>query len=330
MLKTIVVPLDGSSLAERALSLATALSIPTAAHLVLVQVSASEPPAEGAFPYGTYLEKTAADLRDRGFCVETLAVMGRHIPEAITAAAEQQSADLIVMTTHGRTGPARWVLGSVAETLVKSSRLPILLQRAWDPNRRAILLGDQPRLLVSIDGSAFAESALPAAFTLADDLGAEVLLLRVEAGSPDILRTEEDVTAPIQTPAYQPLVAVREYLKELAARLRSEWPTLTINTRVECGDPATAIIAATEDSGAALVVMATHGRTGFQRVALGSVADAVLQHGRAPLVLVHPVPCADTHTELVATEQQLAASTRGPSQTAISPLQPEVETHPTP
>jgi nucleotide-binding universal stress UspA family protein len=302
MLKTIVVPLDGSSLAERALSLATALSIPTAAHLVLVHVSATEPPSEEASPYGTYLDKMAADLRDRGFCVETVAVVGRHIPEAITAVAEQQSADLIVMTTHGRSGPARWVLGSVAETLVKSSRLPILLQRAWDPNRRAILLADQPRLLVTVDGSRFAEAALPAALTLADDLGAEVLLLRVEAGAPDILQSDEDVTAPGHTQAYQPMVADREYLTELAARLHAEWPNLTIDTRVECGDPATAIIAAAEDAGAALVVMATHGRTGFQRVALGSVADAVLQHGRAPLVLVHPASVADTHIELVAAE----------------------------
>jgi len=77
----------------------------------------------------------------------------------------------------------------------------------------------------------------------------------------------------------------------LAARLREEWPSVAINTRVECGDPVTAIITATEDSQAALVVMATHGWTGVQRMTLGSVADRVLQHGsRAPIVLVHPVP----------------------------------------
>jgi nucleotide-binding universal stress UspA family protein len=288
MLKTIVVPLDGSQLAERALSLATALSVPTAARLVLVRVFASEPPSEAAAPFGTYLEKAAADLRGRAFSVEIASVTSHHVAEAIGAAAEQHQAELIVMTTHGRTGPARWALGSVAETLVKTSRLPLLLQRAWDPERRASLLADHPRLLVTVDGSRFAEAALPAALTLADDLDAEILLVRVEPTSPDVLRAEEDVAASMDAEAYQPLVVVQDYLQSLAVRLRQEWPSLTINTRVECGDPATAIVAATEDSAAALVVMATHGRTGLQRAALGSVAHHVLQHGRAPLLLVHP------------------------------------------
>jgi nucleotide-binding universal stress UspA family protein len=65
MLKTIVVPLDGSALAERALSLATALSIATAAHLVLVRVSSREPPHDEVFPDRAYLEKTAAELGGR-------------------------------------------------------------------------------------------------------------------------------------------------------------------------------------------------------------------------------------------------------------------------
>jgi nucleotide-binding universal stress UspA family protein len=288
MLKTIVVPLDGSALAERALSLATALSIPTAARLVLVRVFDSEPPLQETGPDGTYLEKTATHLRDRGFYVECVELIGEPVARAIGHAAEQHTADLIVMTTHGRTGPVRWVLGSVAEALVKCSRVPVLLQRAWDPGRRATLLGDQPRLLVTVDGSRFAEAALPAALTLADDLGAEILLLRVDPRAHDVLAAEEDVATSIDALACQPLLDVREYLDELAGRLRREWPSIAISTRVECGDPATAIVAATEDSRAALVVMATHGRTGFQRMTLGSVADRVLQHGRAPIVLMHP------------------------------------------
>ena len=303
MLNTIVVPLDGSALAERALSLATALSIPTGAHLVLVRVSEKEPPAESesesekTSPYGTYLEKTAANLRDRGFQVESVQLIGHPVAKAISHAAEQYDADLIVMTTHGRTGPARWVLGSVAETLMTCSPVPVLLQRAWDPGRRAILLGDQPRLLVAVDGSRFAEAALPSAVALADDLGAELLLVQVDPRSPDVARAEEDVATTMNAQSYAPVTVIRSYLEELAARLRGEWPNLVFNTRIECGDPATAIIAATEDSEAALIVMATHGRTGLQRMALGSVADAVLRHGRAPIVLVHPTP---THRVLKA------------------------------
>lgn len=288
MLKTILVPLDGSPLAERALSLATALSIPTAAHLVLVRVFPTEPADDG------YLEQTAADLRNRGFRVHTAAVSGEHVARAIQRAAQQHQADLIVMTTHGRSGPARWVLGSVAETLVKCSQVPILVQRAWDPGRRSILLGNRPRVLVTLDGSRFAEAALPVALSLADDLGAEIVLVRVDSRSPEVLipAEVEEAEEEEHTATYRPLAAIEEYLDGVAARLRREWPALTINTRVERGDPSTAIVAATSDLGAAFVVMATHGRTGFERVAVGSVAHRVLQHGRAPLVLVRPALAA--------------------------------------
>jgi nucleotide-binding universal stress UspA family protein len=166
------------------------------------------------------------------------------------------------------------VLGSVAEGLVKCSRRPVLLQRAWDPGRRALLLADQPLVLVTVDGSRFSEAALPAACTLADDLGATIMLVRVMPGRHD--------------------AGVPEHLEALAARLRAEWPNVTIATHLDYGDPAVAIVAATEDIGAALVVMATHGRTGLERVTLGSVADGVLRRGRAPLVLVHPLPSVGT------------------------------------
>ena len=289
MLKTILVPLDGSALAERSLSLATALSIPTAAHLLLVRVSAGKAPADDGAPLGTYLEKTAADLRDRGFRVDTAELNGEPVARTISEAAREHPADLIVMTTHGRTGPTRWVLGSVAEALVTCSPVPILLQRAWDPDRRAILLGDQPKLLVPVDGSRFSEAVLPAALALADDLGAEILLVRVDQQAHDILRAEEDVATSIGKQEYHAVGAIRDYLDGLAARMRTD-SGVPISCQVERGDPATAIIGAAEEAHAALVLMATHGRSGFQRMALGSVADRVLQHGRAPLVLVHPIP----------------------------------------
>jgi nucleotide-binding universal stress UspA family protein len=293
MLKTILVPLDGSPLAERSLGLATALSIPTGAHLLLVRVSAGEAPPDGGAAFGTYLEKTAADLRDRGFGVEIAELSGEPVARTIGEAAREYPADLIALTTHGRTGPRRWVLGSVAQGLVTCSPVPVLVQRAWDPGRRAMLLGDQPKLLVTVDGSRFSEAVLPAALALADDLGAEMLLVRVDPQAQDVLRGEEDVAVPVGGQAYRPLGAMRDYLEQLVASLRTQ-SGLQISYRVDFGDPTTAIIEAAEETHAGLVMMATHGRTGFQRMALGSVADGVLQHGRTPLVLVHPVPVTGT------------------------------------
>jgi nucleotide-binding universal stress UspA family protein len=300
MLKTILVPLDGSQPAERALSLATALSIPTGAHLLLVRVSTGKGASDDGAVSDTYLEKTAADLRERGFRVDTAELSGEPVARIIGEAARDYPADLISMATHGRTGPRRWVLGSVAEALVACSPVPILLQRAWDPGRRAILLGDQPKLLVTLDGSRFAEAVLPAAVALADDLGGEILLVRVDQRAYDILRPEEEeAIVPVDAQQYRPVGVIREYLDKLVARLRMQ-SGAPISYRIECGDPATAIRAAAEESQAALVMMATHGRTGFQRMALGSVADNVLQHGRAPLILVRPTPVpASTHAQAI-------------------------------
>jgi nucleotide-binding universal stress UspA family protein len=289
MLKTILIPLDGSPPAERALSLATALSIPTGAHLLLVRVSVGKGSSDDGALSDTYLERMAADLRERGFGVDTAELKGESVARIISEAARDYPADLISMATHGRTGPRRWVLGSVAEALIACSPVPILLQRAWDPGRRATLLGEQPKLLVTLDGSRFAEAVLPAAVALADDLGAEILLVRVDQRAYDILRPEEDAVVPVDTQQYRPVGTIREYLDKLVGRLRRQ-SAAPISYRVECGDPATAISAAAEETHAALVMMATHGRTGFQRMALGSVADSVLQHGRAPLILVHPTP----------------------------------------
>jgi nucleotide-binding universal stress UspA family protein len=295
MLKTILVPLDGSPLAERSLSLATALSIPTGAHLLLARVSPAKPPPDDGAPFGSYLEKAAADLRDRGFRVDTAELSGDPVARTISEAAREYAADLIVMTTHGRTGPKRWVLGSVAEALITCSPVPVLLQRAWDPGRRAMLLDEEPKLLVPLDGSRFSEAVLPAALALADDLGAEILLVRVDPRGHDILRLDEDVPSSIGGREHHSAVAIREYLEELLACLRAD-STVPVSYRLERGDPATAIIAAAEESHAALVTLATHGRTGLQRMALGSVADGVLQHGRAPLLLVHPTPVASSST----------------------------------
>ncbi|HEX8968921.1 MAG TPA: universal stress protein [Chloroflexota bacterium] len=297
MLHRILVPLDGSALAARALTFATALSIPTAARLVLVRavtahtlpgVDEREAQVHVLAETESYLREVADGLIQRGFAVEVARPYGDHPAAWIIEESRMRKADLIVMSTHGRTGPGRWVFGSVAEAVVAGSPVPVLLQRAWDPIQRELVLGPRPRLVVPLDGSSFAEAALPVAAGLAEDLGAELLLVTAETTPPDVKAAEEDVAAYLDGQERAADLAVPEYLDDVSRRVAARWADLSVSTRTQAGEPATAIATAAEHAQAALVVMATHGRTGLRRATLGSVAGRVLEHGNTPLVLVPP------------------------------------------
>jgi nucleotide-binding universal stress UspA family protein len=285
MLRSILVPLDGSQFAERALAYATALSVSTSARLILMRaISDSDTKGVAA----RYLFDTAEELRARGFVCETVTPHGS--PAAwIAAEAGVGPVDLVAMTTHGRSGPNRWLCGSVAESVVASSPVPVLLERAWQPIRREPLLADQPTLLVPLDGSALAESAIEPAAAFADDLGAELVLLRVEHLATDVLRDEYGRTiAYLDELDDRAEQLARDYLDQVAVEARKRWPGVPIHTNVRFGAPAACITEAATAAGAALVFMATHGRSGLRRAVMGSVAGEVLEHGSTPLVVIRP------------------------------------------
>jgi nucleotide-binding universal stress UspA family protein len=173
MYSTVVVPLDGSALAERALPYATQLVRHGGARLVLVRAALAHT-VPGVDPTDAQLaatecaerelETTAERLRDQGLSVETHVYYGE-AAWAITDVAERQSAELLVMSTHGRGGLGRWVYGSVAQQVLRKATVPILLvsaacERPW-PAEGPI------HILVPLDGSAFAEEALGSARQLA-------------------------------------------------------------------------------------------------------------------------------------------------------------------
>jgi nucleotide-binding universal stress UspA family protein len=201
---------------------------------------------------------------------ETVARYG-HAAECITESARTRQVDLIVMATHGRTGPGRWVLGSVAEAVVTASPVPVLVQRAWQPLFGEPLLNATPKVIVPLDGSAFAETALEPAANLATQLNAGLILVRVE-DNPWSVRD------------------ALEYLLPMQARFAEQHPDLSTATDVRVGEPASEIQATVAHYDAALVVMATHGRGGAMRSILGSVAGELLQLCDVPVVLIRPAP----------------------------------------
>jgi nucleotide-binding universal stress UspA family protein len=298
VVKTLLVPLDGSPLAERALPYAAALAARAAVRIVLVRVA---PPGAGDTEAEdrAYLSDAAARLAGPGAAVETIVATGEAVA-AIAETARAVSADLLVMATHGRGGLGRWVYGSVAEGLLARLSLPILLVRAWLPASAQTLRGERMRLLTALDGSALAEQALPVAERLADTLSGELVLLRVVA-RPDAPFAPDWLAGPAPAEDFERAKAEADaYLHRLAERLERSGRRVQVDVRI--GEPgltteADAIEAAGREHDAALVVMTTHGYTGLQRLVLGSVTDAVLRRSTLPVVVLRPQPSPDAAPE---------------------------------
>ncbi len=299
----ILVPLDGSPLAERVLPYAVQLARRSAACMLLVHAyvellaervdpfAAIEPVNSSALvtasgvahapdPIAAYLDAWVSRLAERSLAAEALLVHG-HAGNAIVQAAQEQGADLIAMSTHGRSGLGRWLYGSVADHVLRHARVPVLLvsagcTRVWD------VVPGQP-VLVPLDGSELAEAALFPAIQLAQVLATGLVL--VQAVEPPLYPAPDLYSAADFDPAPL-LAAARDYLEHVAAGLREQG--YDVATQAEVGRTFSVITAAARERGASVIAMATHGRTGLARVVLGSVATAVLQHTEVPLLLIRP------------------------------------------
>lgn len=315
MFTSILVPLDGSPLAERALPYAEALARAGGARLILFRAAMAhtlpglnhrEAEMAAMAEAEAYLEEVARPLLARGLTVDTAVPYGK-AAEMIVEEVIIREADLIVMATHGRSGLGRWVYGSVAEGVLARCAIPVLLVRAW---QRAPVapFGERTRLLVPLDGSAFAEAALPAALALAKVMQGQIDLLRVVVPPDLAMMSEAGLQDYIEQEFEAEEAAARDYLREVAGRPEIEKYVGAIDVRA--GMPAYVVGEAGREHGAGLIVMATHGRTGLRRALLGSVADATLRQGVAPVLLVQPA-ASGTETprfEGEAPDQTVAAS----------------------
>jgi nucleotide-binding universal stress UspA family protein len=306
----IVVPLDGSRLAESALPIAWALAARSHAEVLLLRVidespavdasarrspgltagavlsggrvqSTGAPVAMGAGRPGgpqsgtgearKYLDTTAAGLASAGAPVAVETACGEP-SEAILRIAGREQADLIVMATHGRSGLARSVLGSVTDSVALHSSVPVLVVRpapgtADTGTARTIVRW----VLVPLDQSELSESALPHACAIAAAFGARLRLLTVIPPSAE--PSQDDV--------------VERYHEAVSARLGM--PASQVDTRVTRGDARSEIAGQLELLHDAMVVMTTRGASGLRRWLRGSVTDAVIRSALAPTMVVPPV-----------------------------------------
>jgi nucleotide-binding universal stress UspA family protein len=277
MTTTILVPLDGSQLAERALSLASRLAQSAHARLVLLRVVPGD--VSSIEEASRYLEFRAAGLRAHGLTVETSTRPGLEVAVEILHAIDLWAPESLVMSTHGRSAPGRWLYGSVADEVLRRAQLPVVL---LPTAARAELGAERPvRILAPLDGSKLGEAALGPAYEWASRLSGEVILLQVVQWPPLGLSDGSEL---IELDPADQVDFARQYLNEVAARWRSGAP---MRCRAVVGRPVSRmILQVAREEQVDLIAMATHGRSGIARLVLGSVAAGTIQHAETPVLVV--------------------------------------------
>lgn len=289
----ILVPLDGSEVAERAVPFAATLARALGAQLILLTVwEGNERDLGETFPsiatelsekadeyYSAYLDGVRGRLGE-GLRIETK-VISATAAAGILKTADESRARAIVIATHGRSGISRWMHGSTAGRVLKESHVPVVavgphvLER---PPADAAL----DHLMLTLDGSELSEEAIPPARSLAQKLGAKISLVRAmswavqayPATLPDA--GVSDVDAEMETSA-------KAYLRKQEEQIKP----LDVDAFVVRGPIADALIDFIEQQHIDLVIMTTHARSGLPRAFLGSTAERVIQ-GDAPVLLIPP------------------------------------------
>jgi nucleotide-binding universal stress UspA family protein len=328
--RRILVPLDGSTLAEQALPYVRAIGgadaefellavVPPAEAeddlrgidlLVLAAVPQSRSQqvieAHAGAPVEEVQARSEAAARERLLTAARTWLGGlRNVRLRVTAGdpaaeilrlAEERDADLIVLASHGRGTVGRAVFGSVADRVVRSSSVPVMIVR---PRDAAVEIAPifLDRVIVPLDGSDLAARALPVAEGLARRRGLPVHLLRpLDAGQ--LLGPIAASAGRPPTTANDAAAEARRALEATAVLLRAAGVRVT--TEVVKGSPASIIAGAARPGD--IIVLSSHGRGGMRRWWLGSVAERLVHAGPAPVIVgpVAPRPAAVTSRPLAA------------------------------
>ena len=282
-MQRILVPLDGSALSEAIIPVAEALVRDYEAELILVRAvrprgsDVLEPETEMAKEAEAYLSRKAKELQARGLAGVRWSVWYGRPEQAIADAAAKDRVDLVAMTTHGRGGLGRLLLGSVAESLVRQSPAPVLLIRglpSWRP-------GEIRRILVALDGSEVSEAILPVVERLAGPFDFAIDLLHVVEPMPSPAMAE--VSTRLEESTELRRADSEEYLSKVAGALEAKG--LRVRQAVRVGLAVDKIQEYAREEGIGLIAMTTHGRTGLGRLFFGSVAERVVRTAPVPVLL---------------------------------------------
>ncbi|HLN87952.1 MAG TPA: universal stress protein [Candidatus Limnocylindrales bacterium] len=299
MYKKILVALDGSPSAEkvlpyaRALAKRMALAVDLLEVVDIVEMTRSVPAAEGLFinqlaeddarRSGAYLDAVA---RNFGGVPVHCSVKYGHAADIIIETAASDKDTLIAMATHGRSGVNRFLLGSVAEKVLRGTSNPLLLVRATEAARsdgEAVLKS----VIVPLDGSELAESILPVVEELAKKFQLEVILIRAYAIPYGAYTAGEGFYDPVNLEAF--LKRLREetidYLEGKTAQLKRKG-LADVSYVARDGLSADEIIKFARATPDTLIAMCSHGYSGVKRWVLGSVTETVVRHAVDPVLVL--------------------------------------------
>jgi nucleotide-binding universal stress UspA family protein len=301
MQREILVPLDGSTLAEMALPHAMALARAEDCSLDLLRVLlpaellhtwSPDVPLETVKQWVVrsrdtaqiYLARLSGRMQGQGLRVRYEVVVEEDAALGIVAmAAQDPSTTMIVMATHGRTGVARWVFGSVTDKVLHATTTPLLLVRPTSDGAPVLEPATYTSILVPLDGSMFADQALRKAQKLAADTNATLLLITV---TPPVSGLEPEIGVQSGNAAGRDaeMVRVVGYLKQKAQQLEGEGVRVRVITAQ--GQPAEEILRVAVEEHADLIVMSTHGVGGVRQFRMGGVASKVVQGATLPVLLL--------------------------------------------
>jgi nucleotide-binding universal stress UspA family protein len=294
MLSKILLPLDGSELAEAAIPYATNLAEQLEAEVHLLHVC---PPEHQAYVHmhQIYMNSIVEGMRQKmkatwqsakELKVQAEVVVGDPI-KVIFDHIKLKGIDLIALTTHGNSGFKPWAMGNVADKIVRGSGIPTLLIRVKEKKDLELRKALIQNILVPLDNSEASKVCIPIALELAKKLNAGLTLFSMaqtayaqnlnSAGSGIGINWDAVDKASEQ--------AADEYLKSMATELAKSG--VKIDRRSILGIDAAYEILEMEKKGMVdIVVMATRGRSSIARWAFGSVAEKVLREGNLPILLI--------------------------------------------
>ncbi len=296
MFRKMLVPLDVSELSEVTFNYANELAGRfNGLEVILLHVCSDR---DTVSLHRTYIETSADKIRaeaqknskNKDIKIRGELLLGTPADE-ITKFSEQNSIDLILMASHGRSGISRWAMGSVAYKVLRQSKVPVLMVRAGIED--AIILDRLPerRILVPLDGTKSAEAILPQVEAMAGQWGkdaVQVILIRtcephsVSSDYPSDLGvswearvSQENLKCKLVAGSY--LANIEKRFREAGVKARSELPL---------GNPSQEIINSAARNRANLIAMVIHGRSGISRWAYGNTAEEVMIGARTPILLV--------------------------------------------
>ncbi len=298
MYDRILVPLDGSEIAEQVLPYVKLLARPGKSPITLlrviepipydliavaVRVPVDEVNADIQANAQKYLEERAAHLREEDLPA-SVKVLSGPAATCIVEEGAREPGTLIAMSTHGRSGIARWAFGSVTDKVIQTANDPLLIIRPSEgpaPGSEVAI----DNVIVPLDGSELAEQILPHVTYLAKSLDLSVILLRVTPSAGDYYRFMDYPIPEYDDLPEQMDAEALNYLENQGKWLRQHGVS-RVEERLSHGPPAIAVTDFAREMSNNLVAMTTHGRSGVGRWILGSVADRVIRHSGGPVLVI--------------------------------------------